>query len=67
MPPKSRNREESTYYTAQELADVLEVSVQSVYTFLQRGYFPSMRVGHQYRIPKRAIDELIARATTNAR
>jgi excisionase family DNA binding protein len=66
MPPKSRNRETSSYYTAQELADVLEVSVQSIYTFLQRGLFPYMRVGTQYRIPKQAIDELIQRATTNA-
>ena len=46
--------------TVAEAAAALRVSRSSVYEMIHRGELPSIRIGTTIRIPRRAVDELLA-------
>lgn len=43
-----------------ELAHALGIGRARVYRALKRGIIPSLRAGKKFRIPRRALDELLA-------
>jgi len=47
------------YLTVYEAAELLRVHPQVIYRMIHAGDLPSMRVGRVYRIPRRALDELV--------
>ena len=47
---------EKQFYTPQEVAEIWEVSLKTVYNHIQDGKISVRRVGRQYRIPRSAVD-----------
>jgi len=45
-----------TYYTPEELTDILPLGRSVIYRELRAGKIPSIRVGKKFVIPKAAID-----------
>lgn len=46
------------YFTVEELATILKVSLATAYALVRSGRIRHIRVGTQYRIPASALDEL---------
>lgn len=55
-----------TRYTVPRLAEMLGLSIESVYRGIQRGDIPHLRVGRRIVLPKAAIDKWMAQAGTTA-
>ena len=48
-----------TFYTIQDIANLMDVEYKTVYRLVTSGQIPSFRVGRQYRIRKQDIDAYI--------
>ena len=55
---------DKTYYTVQEVADLLKLHWQSVLTYIKNGDLEAIKLGKGYRISQKALDSFIARRTT---
>lgn len=55
---------DKTYYTVQEVADLLKLHWQSVLTYIKKGELEALKLGKGYRISQQALDDFIARRTT---
>lgn len=53
--------------TVQELANYLRVTKKTIYRLLERGSIPAVKVGHNWRFEKAAIDEWLHRNSTAAK
>lgn len=62
--PKQTSPAEAEYYTVPEVAQKLAVSTMTVYRRCQNGDIPTLRLGRSYRIPRQALEELLASRTT---
>lgn len=51
--------EGSAVLTVKELAAILRISINGAYALVKDGTIRSVRVGRQYRIPRRAEDEYL--------
>lgn len=45
--------------TVRELAAILRIGINNAYQLVREGTIRSVRVGRQYRIPRRAVDEYL--------
>lgn len=54
--------DEPLFYTVRETAQLTRLSAASVYRAVERGELPSVRIGGSLRIPRAAIEELLASA-----
>jgi excisionase family DNA binding protein len=61
MSAISMTREQ--YYTADEVAQILRVSVRTVHRLIKRGELEAFTIDRDYRIPQSALDNWIARRT----
>ncbi|MEN3011170.1 MAG: helix-turn-helix domain-containing protein [Candidatus Bipolaricaulaceae bacterium] len=52
-------RREPEFLTAQEVAQLLRVSVRTIHRLIHAGELPAVRVGRQWRVPAAALRELI--------
>ncbi|USR79637.1 helix-turn-helix domain-containing protein [Arcanobacterium pinnipediorum] len=48
------------FFTVAEVADMTRVSRMTVYRMVHAGDLPAVRVGNSYRVPKSAVDQLLA-------
>ncbi len=55
---------DKTYYTVQEVADLLKLHWQSVLNYIKKGELEALRLGKGYRISQQALDDFIDRRTT---
>lgn len=55
---------DKTYYTVQEVADLLKLHWQSVLTYIKKGELEALKLGKGYRISQKSLDDFIARRTT---
>lgn len=60
------NARESEVLTVKEAAAVLRIQRSAAYAAVARGEIPSFRIGGSIRIPRRALDELLGRASEHA-
>jgi excisionase family DNA binding protein len=51
--------------TVAEVADVLRVSNMTVYRLIKAGQLPALRVGKNYRIRSRDLDEFLVNGTAD--
>lgn len=52
------------YYTVREVAELLRVSSQTIYRWIEEGRIEAVRVGPKvFRIPKDSLDTAIRNAT----
>lgn len=49
------------FLTVAEVADVMRVSRMTVYRMVHAGQIPAVRVGKSFRVPQKAVDDLIER------
>lgn len=52
-----------TLITVNELAETLNVSLNSAYTLLKTGQIRSWKIGRHYKIPSTAVDDYIQKMT----
>lgn len=55
---------DKTYYTVQEVADLLKLHWQSVLTYIKNGELEALKLGKGYRISQKALDAFISERTT---
>lgn len=58
---------DKTYYTVQEVADLLKLHWQSVLTYIKNGELEAVKLGKGYRISQKALDGFIAGRTTKTK
>lgn len=47
------------FLTVAEVADLMRVSRMTVYRMVHSGQLPAIRMGRSFRVPKKAVDDLI--------
>src|ERR1019366_806916 len=47
---------DETFLTTEEVLEYLQVNLRTVYRLIKAGKIPAVRVGRQWRVPKRDID-----------
>ncbi len=47
------------FLTVAEVADVMRVSKMTVYRMVHSGQLPAVRMGRSFRVPRKAVDDLI--------
>lgn len=62
MAPKTKPK----FYTVQEMADILQLCQRTILRHIHAGYLPAHRVGHQYRISERALEDYLRAKYTMA-
>ncbi|MDP2709429.1 MAG: helix-turn-helix domain-containing protein [bacterium] len=55
---------EKHFYTAQELADMLEYNVMTIYRYIKSGKLKAFKVGKEFRIVKKEFDEFLNKMKT---
>jgi excisionase family DNA binding protein len=53
------------FMTLEEVADYLRVTRKTIYRLLEKGFIPSLRVGHQWRFDKDSIDTWLNQNTNS--
>jgi putative molybdopterin biosynthesis protein len=53
-------------FTPAELAKILRIRVTTLYEALKRGEIDALRVGRQWRIPKKEVERLLTGGRANA-
>ncbi len=48
------------FLTVAEVAEVMRVSKMTVYRMVHSGQMPAVRMGRSFRVPQKAVDDLIA-------
>ncbi|MBM7825915.1 excisionase family DNA binding protein [Arcanobacterium pluranimalium] len=48
------------FFTVAEVAEITRVSRMTVYRMVHAGELPAVRVGSSYRVPRSALDQLLA-------
>lgn len=51
---------EETYYTIQEIADLLKVSSRTVRNWINEGKLEALRFGREFRIPETALKMMMS-------
>lgn len=49
-----------SFLTVAEVADAMRVSKMTVYRMIHAGQMPAVRMGRSFRVPRKAVDDLIA-------
>jgi excisionase family DNA binding protein len=50
------------FYTAQELAEKLEVNIMTIYRYIKAGKLRSYKIGKEFRIEKREFQSFLDKA-----
>jgi excisionase family DNA binding protein len=53
-----------TYLTPQQVADQLQLTVQTVYKWIKDGELPAVRIQRVYRIQREDLDKFLAARST---
>lgn len=55
---------EKHFYTAQELADILEYNIMTIYRYIKSGKLKAFKVGKEFRIVKQDFRDFINKLST---
>ena len=50
---------EKTFYTAQELADMLKVNIMTIYRYINSGKLEAYKFGKEFRVEKEVWEEFL--------
>jgi excisionase family DNA binding protein len=56
----------SAVYTVDEAAALLRISRGSAYEAVRAGTIPSVRIGHSLRVPRKALEKMLAGEQENS-
>lgn len=59
-----RKKKNSLVYSVEEARKILGIGRNAAYNAVNSGEIPSIRIGRMYRIPKAALDKVLAQKTT---
>lgn len=52
-------KENKHFYTAQELADILQYNIMTIYRYIKAGKLKAFKVGKEFRIVKKEFDNFL--------
>jgi len=55
----TRKEKVDMYYTCKEVAEILKLSLETIWDWIRAGKLPATKIGKSYRIPKEAVDQLL--------
>ena len=55
---------EKEFYTAQELADKLEVNIMTIYRYIKASKLKAYKFGKEFRIDKKEFESFLQKART---
>lgn len=55
----------ATFLTVSEVADYMRLSRMTVYRMIERGEIPALRVGKSFRVPRVALEQIVADTVAN--
>jgi len=55
---------EKHFYTAQELADILQYNIMTIYRYIKSGKLKAFKVGKEFRIVKKEFDNFLNKVKT---
>ena len=53
------------YYTARQVADILEVHERSISRWIKEGKLPAVRIGNRYRVSHEDLERFLEERRTN--
>ena len=53
---------EKHFFTAQELAEKLEVNIMTIYRYIKAGKFKVYKIGKEFRIDKKEFNKFLEKA-----
>lgn len=56
--------QEKDFYTAQELADKLQVNIMTIYRYIKAGKLKAYKIGKEFRIDKAEFKRFMNKAKT---
>ncbi len=60
------NKDNGTFLTVAEVADIMRVSKMTVYRLVHAGELPAVRVGRSFRVHDQAVSEYLGSSVYNA-
>ena len=55
---------QNNFYTAQEIADMLEYNVMTIYRYIKAGKIKAYKIGKEFRIEKKEFDNFLNKVKT---
>lgn len=55
---------EQEFYTAQELADKLQLNIMTIYRYIKAGKLKAYKIGKEFRIDKKEFNKFLDKAKT---
>jgi putative molybdopterin biosynthesis protein len=52
------------FYKAEELAEVLQVNIMTIYRYIKSGKLNAYKIGKEYRIDKKTFDDFLESVKT---
>ncbi len=59
-----KNGNQKDFYTAQELADKLQVNIMTIYRYIKSKRLKAYKIGKEFRIDKAEFEAFLKRAST---
>ncbi len=54
-----RKMKNKPFYKAEELADMLEINIMTIYRYIKAGRLHALKIGRDYRIDKKEFDRFL--------
>lgn len=55
---------EKDFYMAQDLADILQVNIMTIYRYIKAGRLKAHKIGKEFRIPKDEFERFLKKTST---
>lgn len=56
--------QQKEFYKAEELAEMLQVNIMTIYRYIKAGKLQAYKIGKEYRIDKKTLDEFLKSVRT---
>lgn len=58
-------RDEKEFYRAEDLAELLDVNIMTIYRYIKSGRLTAYKIGKEFRIDKEEFESFLKRVRTN--
>lgn len=58
------NNQQKQFYTAKELADLLQVNIMTIYRYIKSGKLQAYKIGKEYRIDHKTFKDFLKNVRT---
>lgn len=58
------NNQQKKFYKTNELAEILQVNIMTIYRYIKSGKLKAYKIGKEYRIEKKWFDDFLKKAKT---